>query len=76
MNEPHSTLVMLKETVSKSEGKEFDAARQCPYNDNVVDHHEGQCGRESTSASARTLEQGSSLCKQFMDDFFARIQEV
>ena len=76
VKEPYSTLVMVKGTISKSEVKEIDAARQCPYNDSVVDHDEGQCVREGTSASARTLEQGSSLCKQFMDDFFARIQEV
>jgi hypothetical protein len=67
---------MVKGAKCKSEEKEVDAARQFPYNDSVDHQDEGQCGREGTSASARIFEQGSSLCKQFIDDFSARIQEV
>jgi hypothetical protein len=40
----------------------------------MVHQDKGRFGQEGTIASARTFEQGSSLCKQFMDDFFARIQ--
>jgi hypothetical protein len=55
VKEPYRTLLMVKGTVIKSKGSEIDTARQFPYNDSVVDHDEGQCGREGTSAPQHEL---------------------